>query len=163
MGAAWRGIGQISIRRTGGASMSSEEFAMSRYFLEDNARLIAAGKIQRWEVVKWTVTFNLALAGVSASIKGWSTLVMLFLAMLIVILSLVMIMFFNWKMTKCRSTVADVVSYLIGSGVDVSKVVGTAMPHDKGTWYDDRELALFAGVVILSFAAPLFVAVVAAH
>jgi hypothetical protein len=38
-------------------------FALS--VIDDNRRLIAAGKAYRWDVVKWAVTLNVALAGAS--------------------------------------------------------------------------------------------------
>ena len=37
--------------------------------LDDHRRLIAAGKSQRWDVVKWAVTINMALAAASIAVK----------------------------------------------------------------------------------------------
>ena len=50
--------------------MDPIDFAVVGSALEDCRRLIAAGKIQRWDAVKWGVTVNLALAAVSASLTS---------------------------------------------------------------------------------------------
>jgi hypothetical protein len=42
-------------------------FALS--VIDDNRRLIAAGKAYRWDVVKWAVTLNVALAGASIALR----------------------------------------------------------------------------------------------
>jgi hypothetical protein len=39
-----------------------EELKVIYSALDDCRRLIAAGKVQRWDVVKWGVTVNVALA-----------------------------------------------------------------------------------------------------
>jgi hypothetical protein len=46
--------------------MSDKEFQVLCATLEDQRRLIAAGKAQRWDVVKWGVSINLGLATVAA-------------------------------------------------------------------------------------------------
>jgi hypothetical protein len=48
--------------------MDANDFSVVSSALDDYRRLIAAGKIQRWDVVKWGVTVDLALAAVSASL-----------------------------------------------------------------------------------------------
>jgi hypothetical protein len=35
--------------------------------IDDHRRLIAAGKTHRWDMVKWAVTVNMALAGASVT------------------------------------------------------------------------------------------------
>jgi hypothetical protein len=46
--------------------MSDKEFQVLCATLEDQRRLIAAGKAQRWDVIKWGVSINLGLATVAA-------------------------------------------------------------------------------------------------
>src|SRR5215831_12939814 len=45
-----------------------EELKVIYSALDDQRRLIAAGKVQRWDVVKWGVTINVALAAATAAI-----------------------------------------------------------------------------------------------
>jgi len=46
----------------------NEELKVIYSALDDCRRLIAAGKVQRWDVVKWGVTVNVALATATAAI-----------------------------------------------------------------------------------------------
>jgi hypothetical protein len=39
--------------------MNQHEFEFASAVLDDCRKLIAAGKAQRWDVVKWTVTVNI--------------------------------------------------------------------------------------------------------
>jgi hypothetical protein len=48
--------------------VQDQDFAIASLLLQDQQRLIAAGKVQRWDVVKWTIAINLALATASVSI-----------------------------------------------------------------------------------------------
>jgi hypothetical protein len=49
--------------------MTPEEFKFACSSLDDNRKLIAAGKSQRWEVIKWAVALNVGLATVSIAIN----------------------------------------------------------------------------------------------
>jgi hypothetical protein len=46
-----------------------EELKVVYSALDDCRRIIAAGKVQRWDVVKWGVTVNVALATAVAAIE----------------------------------------------------------------------------------------------
>ena len=46
-----------------------DEIRFALGVLDDHRRLIAAGKTQRWDIVKWAVTVNIALAGASVTLK----------------------------------------------------------------------------------------------
>jgi len=52
-----------------GGKKADREFQVITSALDDYRRLIAAGKVQRWEVVKWGVTVNLALATAAAAVQ----------------------------------------------------------------------------------------------
>jgi hypothetical protein len=49
-----------------GGGANDKEFQVIASALDDCRRLIAAGKMQRWDVVKWGVTVNTALAAAAA-------------------------------------------------------------------------------------------------
>jgi hypothetical protein len=50
-------------------AMTQEDFKFASAMLDNRQGMIAAGKLQRWDVVKWTVTVNVALA--AAGIAFW--------------------------------------------------------------------------------------------
>jgi hypothetical protein len=41
------------------SAMQDQDFQIASLLLQDQQRLIAAGKVQRWDVVKWTIAVNL--------------------------------------------------------------------------------------------------------
>jgi hypothetical protein len=57
--------------------MNDREFHVACAILDDIRKLIAAGKSQRWDVIKWVVALNAALATASVALKpehhdaGW--------------------------------------------------------------------------------------------
>lgn len=142
--------------------MTPDEYSLAKFFLEDNARLFAAGKVQRWEVVKWAVAFNLALSA-AATAEAISAGFLLALATTITVAAGLLLAHFNEKMTRCRATIADVFDYLKEQGVDVDSAVRKPMPDRKGRWYDDRELGLFMLVVLLAWGAVLSTVALAAR
>jgi hypothetical protein len=48
--------------------MTEHELNMACSILEDTRKLIAAGKVQRWDVVKWAVSVNIGLATVASAL-----------------------------------------------------------------------------------------------
>jgi hypothetical protein len=48
--------------------VTTEQFQFAASALDDIRKLIAAGKSQRWEVTKWAVGLNIALATASVAI-----------------------------------------------------------------------------------------------
>jgi hypothetical protein len=48
-------------------SPTEAQYKVLEAWHSDSRALIAAGKVQRWEVVKWAVTANVALAAVGAN------------------------------------------------------------------------------------------------
>ena len=50
--------------------MNEHEFHVACAILEDHRKLIAAGKSQRWDVIKWAVTINVALTTASIALQG---------------------------------------------------------------------------------------------
>ena len=48
--------------------VNDKEFQVITAALDDCRKLIAAGKVQRWEVVKWGVAVNVGLATAAAAL-----------------------------------------------------------------------------------------------
>ena len=84
--------------------MNDREFDLARYFLEDNQKLIAAGKIQRWDIVKWGVTVNLALAAAAISLRRAGDLFFYFSAF-VAWLAWAMAVYHDSKITRARKNV----------------------------------------------------------
>ena len=49
--------------------MNDNEFKVASAVLDDGRKIIAAGKAQRWDVIKWAVTINIALATASIALS----------------------------------------------------------------------------------------------
>jgi hypothetical protein len=72
--------------------------------LDDDRRLIAAGKAQRWEVFKWTVALNLGLSGTFAVLdraKGGLSFFLAFSAA-VAILGEALFLYYNSHMARVR-------------------------------------------------------------
>jgi len=82
-----------------------EELKVIYSALDDCRRLIAAGKVQRWDVVKWGVTVNVALATAAAAIqfKGAFSLIPFVLAGLAAFVSWVLVLHYNRRITGAAS------------------------------------------------------------
>src|SRR5215470_19979949 len=98
-----------------------EELKVIYSALDDQRRLIAAGKVQRWDVVKWGVTVNVALGVAAAAIpfKGAFDLCGLdvpfsftpfLLAMAVFLVSLVLMLYYNRRLTGARKTATHLVN-----------------------------------------------------
>jgi hypothetical protein len=78
--------------------MNDREFYIVTSALDDNRKLIAAGKIQRWDVVKWGFTVNVALATVAAAFRTHYR-AYFGLAVAVAIASCYLVLHYNRRMT----------------------------------------------------------------
>jgi hypothetical protein len=135
--------------------------------LDDCRRLIAAGKVQRWDVVKWGVTVNVALATAAALIKSnvaFSS-ILFAIAVLVAIVSWQLVSHYNIRVTRARNDAKYLVERLRDKGIDYDSIIGknTASEYSKGFDYDKEELQRFKLILfsspILPFLVTLFRAV----
>ena len=77
------------------------QIAAASLLLQDQQRLIAAGKVQRWDVVKWTTAVNLALATASVSIGTGGGLFFLS-AVFVALAGGALVYHYNRRMTGAR-------------------------------------------------------------
>lgn len=129
--------------------MDDREFRLSCYFLEDNQKLIAAGKLQRWETVKWAFTVNLALATASISFPQ-NPAAFTVLSVFVAVVGSAMVFYQDTKITRARKTFDDIFDCLNKAGVDFRRVVDKKMPDRKTPNYDWRELSIYTIVLALS-------------
>ena len=148
-----------------------EELKIIYSALDDCRRLIAAGKVQRWDVVKWGVTVNVALATAAAAIKfkgafnlfGLAvpfSLIPFLLAVLVAFTSWLLVLHYNRRATGARTTATHLVCQMKRKGIDYDSILGTnvASEYSKGSEYDSQELNLFTVILILSVLLPLLFA-----
>jgi len=113
--------------------------------LDDCRRDIAAGKIQRWEVVKWGITLHIAVVGAS-SLPGQSFWFLLTLSIMISIVSWALVRHYNSRTTDARKTAVTVVEWLTNNGVDYEAItkIKSKEAYATGESYDKFELRAFA-------------------
>jgi hypothetical protein len=141
---------------TGLMALVHEARADLRFFqvccaiLDDHRKLIAAGKVQRWEVLKWAMTVNLVLATASITLGTASTRGgILGLSILVAVVGALVILYYNDRMTNARNDSVRVEEYLVRNGVDIAAITGKK-PERVGFWYDLEDLAVSWGVLGLS-------------
>jgi hypothetical protein len=143
--------------RPQGASLNPQEFQVCCAILDDHRKLIAAGKVQRWDVLKWAVTVNVALATASIALKSASTSVgIVCLAALVAFVAGLLILHYNNRLKNARNDSIAPERYLMSSGVDFVAIAGKE-PKKVGFWYDRAELVLFAVILVLSVVPTLVV------
>jgi hypothetical protein len=126
--------------------------------LDDHRRLIAAGKTHRWDIVKWAVTVNLALAGASVTLRNQSenaTELFWWLALGVAILSGFLMLEITRRMTAARDDSLAPVKFLSDRGINVVKVTGKESPKEHELSYDKQEALIYL-VILFASAAPAF-------
>jgi len=107
--------------------MQDRDFAFASLLLQDQQRLIAACKVQRWDVVKWTVAVNLALATASVGIgtAGAGIIIVVF-TVLVALGGWVLVRHYNRRVTGARRDADKIVAYFRDDGIDLSKIIPVA-------------------------------------
>jgi hypothetical protein len=132
--------------------MNDPEFHAACAFLEDNRRMIAAGKLQRWDVVKWTVTVNIALATAAVALQDTRGAGMQLLALAVIVagIGLGLMLYYNLRLTRTRIDSLKPEGYLAEQhGVNFATF--SKKPTRPIDWlYDREELAVFALILTMS-------------
>jgi hypothetical protein len=139
--------------------MDANDFSVVSSALDDYRRLIAAGKIQRWDVVKWGVTVDLALAAVSASLTPQTFVRSFALFVLAAAASLAawfLMRHYNQRMTRARQDATHLVRMFKKNGIKFDELVGhdSEQAYAAGEAYDREELITFGAILAV---APLLV------
>ena len=136
-----------------------KEFAIAVGILEDSRKLIAAGKIQRWDVVKWGVSVNLALtvAAAAPALADFRPYLLL-LSAGVAAASWGLVLHYNRRMTRVRDQAVTVVSWLRHKGVDYDAITGQSTQDDYsvGESYDLQEFFMFLAILVASPALVFF-------
>jgi hypothetical protein len=136
-----------------------KEFAIAVGILDDCRRYIAAHKIQRWDVVKWGVSVNLALA-VAAAAPALADFrpYLLLLSAGVAAASWGLVLHNNRRMTRIRDQAVTVVNWLRLKGVDYDAITGQSTQDDYsvGETYDLQEFYMFLAILVASPALVFF-------
>jgi hypothetical protein len=138
-----------------GVHMTDKELQVVFSALDDCRRLIVAGKVQRWDVVKWGVAVNVGLATAAAAIpfKGAFSFIPFIFAMLVAIVSWQLVSHYNARATGARNTATHLVKQMKEKyGIDYDSIVGTnvASDYSRGPDYDREELRRFKVILFVS-------------
>src|SRR5262245_45350651 len=153
-------------------SMSEREFQFASSCLDDHRKLIAAGKAQRWDVVKWAVALNVGLATASLTLVNSSAItakhgvawLILWFTVVVAAIALVLIGHYIKRMTAARNDALHIYRYFQTNGIDAATIIGPKAakeilePKAKRTWHHDLpELAAFAVGLLISCVPALIV------
>jgi hypothetical protein len=133
-----------------------EEIRFALGVIDDHRRLIAAGKTHRWDIVKWTVTINVALAAASIALKQQHASVewlFCLLALGVVVLSGLLMWEITRRMTATRNASLAPEKYLIEHGIDVFAITKEKPPEQYQMSYDKKELQKYT-LILLASAVP---------
>jgi hypothetical protein len=132
--------------------MTSNEFTMAQLLLQDHLRINAAGKVQRWDVVKWVITANLALAAVSVSLHDpKSSKLLMYFSVLILAIGIALVLHYNKRMTGARNDAGSVYRYLQDNQIDLKKIAGKDLTMPVNWLYDRWELTAYSVVALISW------------
>lgn len=134
-------------------NLADEEFQIATGILEDCRRLIAANKVQRWDVVKWGVSVNLALAVAAATPALVEIQIyLLFLSCGVAAASWLLVLHYNGRATGARKNAVTIIEWLKEKKIDYDSIIGlsTSAEYSSGVNYDRQELRLFASILSAS-------------
>jgi hypothetical protein len=123
---------------------------------DDTRSLIAALKVQRWEVLKWGVTINIGLAAASAGFHH-SPKAFVWFAILMAAFCLILILYYNLRMTRTRTRLTELHNYIRENVIDLKAATGQDYGKVKSTNYDKEELIIYTAITAASVLPTLFI------
>ncbi len=130
--------------------MTDKEYQAASAILEDHRKLIAALKVQRWEVVKWTVGINLSLATASALVAKAGGQVFVF-ACIVTATGLMLLLHYFRRLTNTRNDSLRTEDYLMANGINLLAIKGSLEQTGPYTpFYEKEELWLFPSALVVS-------------
>jgi hypothetical protein len=128
--------------------MTEHEFNVACFILEDARKLIAAGKLQRWDVVKWTVSVNIGLATVAAALPKVAGHIAIF-ALIVAVIGLLLVLHYFSRLSNARRDADKTEAYLMRNGIDITSM--KRPPAGKANiFYDREELVPFILAIAIS-------------
>ena len=139
------------------AAMTPVEIGILFRLHENTTNLIAAGKVQRWEVVKWVVAANVALATASVApvFDSGSRFFIFLFALAISGFGSWLLAHYNSRMTAARKRLQALNTYIQKHVSDISAIGAGEWDKSKDEDYDWQEIRTFNLAVWLSLIPPL--------
>jgi hypothetical protein len=129
--------------------LSKEQLDVVLRVFDDIRSLIAAAKVQRWEVLKWAATINIALAAAAAGFKRSPAAFFVF-AVIIAAFGIGLIFYYNLRLTRTRARLPIVHKFLRDNVIDLKETAGLEYGMVKNADYDKEEMYLFTSIVAFS-------------
>jgi hypothetical protein len=130
--------------------MTDRDFTIAIGAMDDCRRSVAAGKLQRWEVLKWGTSLNTAIIAATAlpNVSFW---IFFYLSIMVSIISIVLVFYYNSKMTRVRGTMLALVQWLEDNKIDYEKItkIKWRTAYKEGEDYDAAELYAFSGILAM--------------
>jgi hypothetical protein len=123
--------------------LADKEFQLASAALENCRRYIAAHKTQRWDVVKWGGSVNLALAVAAATpALAEIQIYLLVLSCGVAAASWLLVLRYTRRVTGIRNQVVTIIAWMKERGVDYDSIVNqnTKDTYSRGEDYDVQEL-----------------------
>jgi hypothetical protein len=138
--------------------MNDHEFHVSCAILEDCRKLIAAGKAQRWDVIKWAVTVNVGLATASIALSNHPNAGyrLYEFAIGVAVIAWLLVLHYNNRMKNARNDSVVTELYLMNNDIDFAAITGGG-PQRVGFFYDWQELVLFSFILFTSIIPALII------
>jgi hypothetical protein len=140
--------------------MNQHEFQFACGVIDDIRRLIAAGKTQRWDIVKWAVTINMALAAASIAVKQRNVNAeepLFWFAVVTVVIAGFLMWEVTRRMTATRNDSLLLEKYLRENNINLSAITGKSSPERYKLYYDKGELTVYMLILIVSMLPALLV------
>jgi hypothetical protein len=122
------------------------------------AQLIAAGKVQRWEVLKWSISIDIAVVTANQFLKGDFGCFAPLLAMMTSIVGVVLLNHYNRRITGARRLAAQAQNRLTDLGLNISALQEKISPRGgppkptSSFVYDVEELLLYKAILLVGLA-----------
>ncbi len=126
--------------------VSREQLDVVLRIFDDVRGLIAALKVQRWEVVKWAATVNIGLAAASAGFEKayWA---FFFCSVVIAGFGIGLVFYYNLRLTRVRARLPLIHKFWRENVIDLKEAVGLEYGMPKGTDYDNEEMKLYTFII----------------
>lgn len=129
--------------------MTKSEEDVLHELWRDCRALIAALKLQRWDVCKWTVTVNITLVAGSIALHQ-AQWVFACSAVGVAILGAFLINAYNRRITGVRDRLSKIIEYFRNGVFDFNGALGLDIGKKKGPDHDGDEISGFLAAIIAS-------------
>jgi hypothetical protein len=122
--------------------------------LDDYRAVIAAGKVQRWDVVKWAVALNLGLTTAAVALNGSQPLFFV-LSVGVAFVAVCLVFHYNRRMTGARQSATKLFDKVAEDCLDVREVEKDPRQYTQKLFFYDRQELVFFVVIIAASLVPI--------